>query len=123
MVQESGHEADRYRDTVHGCLLGTALGDALGWPVELTPLSGIRANYGAHGIQEFDARASGGRGAITDDTQMMLFTAAGILRGTVRAMEKDGGDGRAGRGVSGAEREAGKSGCPSRRSRCQSFDG
>lgn len=67
---------------VRGCLLGTAVGDALGWPVEFESLSRIRARYGPDGIQEFDPRAPGGLGAVTDDTQMTLFTAEGVLRST-----------------------------------------
>lgn len=69
---------------VRGCLLGTAVGDALGWPVEFLRLDEIRARYGPDGIQDFDPHAPGGRGAVTDDTQMTLFTAEGILRSTAR---------------------------------------
>lgn len=69
------------RDRIIGCLLGGAIGDALGWPVEFLSLAAIRRRYGAAGIREFDARAEGGLGAITDDTQMTLFTAEGLLDG------------------------------------------
>jgi len=67
--------ADRFA----GCLLGGAVGDALGWPVEFMPLAEIRSKFGPEGIQSFAATA-GGVGAITDDTQMTLFTAEGLLR-------------------------------------------
>jgi len=40
----------RYR----GCLLGGAVGDALGAPVEFLSLSRIRARYGEGGIGELD---------------------------------------------------------------------
>ncbi len=66
-----------------GCLLGGAIGDALGAPVEFLPLAQIRARYGPEGIRAFD-RAYGVVGAITDDTQMTLFTAEGIVRAWVR---------------------------------------
>lgn len=66
-----------------GCLLGTAAGDALGVPVGFMSAAEIRANYGDWGIAGFD-RAFGRYGAITDDTQMSLFTAEGLLRAWTR---------------------------------------
>jgi len=66
-------------DRFVGCLLGGAVGDALGWPVEFLSMAEIRRNFGAEGIQYF-ADTAGGIGAITDDTQMTLFTAEGLLR-------------------------------------------
>ena len=74
---------DRYL----GCMLGGAIGDALGAPVEFLNLTDIRTKYGSKGISEFD-RAYGRKGAITDDTQMALFTAEGLLRAFVRGNEK-----------------------------------
>lgn len=70
-----------------GCLLGGAAGDALGAPVEFMPLSEIRARFGPAGISKF-AEAYGKVGAITDDTQMTLFTAEGLMRAWVRALTK-----------------------------------
>lgn len=61
------------------CLLGGAVGDALGAPVEFASLAEIRARYGPAGITDFQT-AYGRVGAITDDTQMTLFTAEGLLR-------------------------------------------
>jgi len=72
---------------IRGCLLGGAVGDALGWPVEFMKIDEIRRRYGPDGIREYDPSAPGGLGAITDDTQMTLFTAEGILRSTTRCME------------------------------------
>lgn len=66
-----------------GCLLGGAVGDALGAPVEFLSIDDIRAKYGSAGIDDYDL-AYGRRGAITDDTQMTLFTAEGVLRADVR---------------------------------------
>ncbi len=37
-----------------GCLLGLAIGDALGAPVEFLQLYGIKAKYGEAGIQDLD---------------------------------------------------------------------
>lgn len=66
-----------------GCLLGGAAGDALGAPVEFSSMQGIVTAFGPAGIQDF-APAYGRLGAITDDTQMTLFTAEGLIRAQVR---------------------------------------
>jgi ADP-ribosylglycohydrolase len=66
---------ERYR----GCLLGGAVGDALGAPVEFSSLAQIRREFGESGIRDF-VEAYGKLGAITDDTQMTLFTAEGCIR-------------------------------------------
>ena len=76
-----------------GCLLGGAIGDALGAPIEFLSLKEIREQFGYDGIKDFHP-AYGKLGAITDDTQMTLFTAEGLLRGLVRFRE---------RGIGGAE--------------------
>lgn len=68
---------------VRGCLLGGAVGDALGAPVEFLSTAEIRAHFGNLGIQDF-APAFGRVGAITDDTQMTLFTAEGLIRAHAR---------------------------------------
>lgn len=71
------------RQRFRGCLLGGAVGDALGAPVEFMTRAQILARYGEHGIQSFDA-AYGRKGAITDDTQMTMFTAEGLLQAVSR---------------------------------------
>ncbi len=68
---------------VRGCLLGGAVGDALGAGLEFLSLSAIRASYGPDGPSGF-VPAWGRRGAITDDTQMSLFTTEGLIRAWVR---------------------------------------
>ena len=75
------------RDRVRGCLLGGACGDALGAPVEFMTLDQIKSKYGSGGIRDFD-EAYGCVGAITDDTQMTLFTVEGIIRAWVRGALK-----------------------------------
>lgn len=72
---------------VLGCLLGGAVGDALGAPVEFLDWSQIRREFGKQGIADF-VPVYGQLGAITDDTQMMLFTAEGLLRAYVRSTTK-----------------------------------
>ena len=70
-----------------GCLLGGAVGDALGAPIEFLKLDAIRKAHGPAGLTDY-APAYGRIGAITDDTQMTLFTAEGLLRAYVRAATK-----------------------------------
>ena len=70
-----------------GCLLGGAVGDALGAPVEFLSMPEIMSRFGQNGIREFES-AYGRVGAITDDTQMTLFTAEGVLRAAVRFENK-----------------------------------
>lgn len=70
-----------------GCLLGGAVGDALGAPVEFMPGDEIVRRFGRDGITEY-VPAYGRIGAITDDTQMTLFTGEGLLRAWVRGCLK-----------------------------------
>src|SRR3990167_4825674 len=74
-------------ERIKGCLLGGAVGDALGAPVEFLEWPAIEAKFGPQGIVDF-APAFGITGAITDDTQMMLFTAEGLLRAYVRGSSR-----------------------------------
>lgn len=67
------------RERVLGCFLGGAAGDALGAPIEFKSLLSILDTYGDNGITDFD-KAHGLTGEITDDTQMTLFTAEGLIR-------------------------------------------
>ncbi|MFG6191375.1 ADP-ribosylglycohydrolase family protein [Nonomuraea sp. JJY05] len=68
------------RDRVRGCLLGGAIGDALGAPIEFQSLREIRREHGAEGITGYVATWRGKSGLITDDTQMTLFTVEGLLQ-------------------------------------------
>lgn len=65
-----------------GCLIGGAAGDALGYAVEFQSLDGIRRKFGEKGIQRYEK--INGKAIISDDTQMTLFTANGILLGITR---------------------------------------
>lgn len=69
-------------DCFKGCLLGGAAGDALGYPVEFLQEEAILQKYGAGGITEYSKRD--GVAEISDDTQMTLFTAHGLLLGATR---------------------------------------
>jgi ADP-ribosylglycohydrolase len=61
-------------DAARGLLLGLALGDALGWPVEFLALPAIRARYGPGGITEPPDPA-----IYTDDTQMTMAVAEALI--------------------------------------------
>ena len=63
----------RYR----GCLIGGAVGDALGYAVEFMDIDSIRRRYGEKGITEYTL--TDGCALISDDTQMTLYTANAIL--------------------------------------------
>ena len=82
-----GDSPNTLRDRILGCLLAGACGDALGAPVEYMSAAEIRAKYGPSGIHHFD-NAYRHVGAITDDTQMTLFTVEGIIRAWVRQQLK-----------------------------------
>lgn len=58
----------RDKDQFRGCLLGGAIGDALGWPVEFLSLIKIKKKYGENGITDLVAGING-KAEITDDTQ------------------------------------------------------
>ena len=77
-------EQQDFRSRVRGTLLGAAIGDALGAPRRLdSPSTPIREAYGPEGLTDL-ASAYGRRGAITDDTQLTLFTVDGLIRAQVR---------------------------------------
>ena len=71
-------------DRFLGCLLGGAIGDALGYPVEFTgPGKAILARHGALPPPQLDY-AGARSGLVSDDTQMTLFAAEGIIRAVQR---------------------------------------
>ena len=73
-------------DKVRGSLIGGAAGDALGYAVEFHDEGYIFQKYGPSGITEYDL--VNGKALISDDTQMTLFTAAGLLTGYSVSMQR-----------------------------------
>lgn len=65
-----------------GCLIGGAAGDALGYEVEFMSERQIFERFGKNGITEYCLK--NGVAEISDDTQMTMFTATGLLFGTTR---------------------------------------
>ncbi|MFF7259037.1 ADP-ribosylglycohydrolase family protein [Streptomyces sp. NPDC008159] len=77
-----------YRARVRGCLLGGAVGDALGYPVEFASLAVIRSTYGDRGVTGLVPDVDGAVGRVSDDTQMTLFTVEGLRQAHERARRK-----------------------------------
>lgn len=71
-------------DKIRGSLIGGAVGDALGYPVEFMSSEMICNKFGERGITEYQLDPVSGKALISDDTQMTLFTADGILVGETR---------------------------------------
>lgn len=80
------------KDRVRGSLIGGAIGDALGFPVEfIYSYEEIQKRYGENGITRLDSaqwwtESNVGKAVISDDTQMTLFTALGLLNAKEKGM-------------------------------------
>lgn len=82
-MSDKSRQTSLAQDRVLGCMLGGAVGDALGYTIEFNSWSEIQRKYGSEGIREYELDRRG-VARISDDTQMSLFTAAGILLGMTR---------------------------------------
>lgn len=88
---ERVRETETNLDRIRGSLVGGAIGDALGYTVEFMQEEQIFRKYGSSGITEYEL--TNGKALVSDDTQMTLFTANGILVGDTRlSMRGIGGD-------------------------------
>jgi len=75
-------EVERFR----GCILGLAIGDALGHPTEFVgSVAAIRSRWGERGVTTFERSGRHPAGTFTDDTQMSIA----VLRALLRAGHKD----------------------------------
>ena len=81
---KSIRETEAYKDKVRGCLIGGAAGDALGYAIEFDSEDEIFSRFGRPGITEYSLDGRSGKAVISDDTQMTLFTANGLLVGDTR---------------------------------------
>ena len=64
-----------------GCMLGGAVGDALGYLIEDMDLKTIHKKYGPYGLRTILKLASNDKkSVVSDDTQMALLTACFGLR-------------------------------------------
>ncbi|MFJ3825877.1 ADP-ribosylglycohydrolase family protein [Streptomyces nodosus] len=76
-------EQQDFRSRVRGTLLGVAVGDALGAPLDGLSLEEIREEHGREGLSDLASRF-GRRGAISHLTQLTLFSVDGLIRAQVR---------------------------------------
>lgn len=65
-----------------GCILGGAVGDAMGYPVEFLKMDEIKEEYGNDGISMY--KLYNDKALVSDDTQMTMYTACGLLKGYTR---------------------------------------
>ena len=77
-----GNHLDKYR----GCLLGLAVGDAMGMPVDDMTLEQIRESYGPNGLLGYDLRSD--YAEITSYTQLAAFVCNALLL----SVSRDKGD-------------------------------
>lgn len=76
---------EQLQDKCRGSLVGGAVGDALGYPVEFVySFEEIRARYGEEGVTEYDLSypwldEKFDKALLSDDTQMTLYTSEGLL--------------------------------------------
>lgn len=66
-----------------GCLLGLAIGDAMGYPVDSKNWEEIQQDYGPNGLLGYDLQHD--YADITSYTQLAVFAANGLLAGMTRA--------------------------------------
>lgn len=71
-----------------GCLVGLAVGDALGYPVEGMSLRQIHEKYGPAGLGDFVSRHGHPPGSYSDDTQLTLAVAHALLEAGERPADE-----------------------------------
>ena len=84
IMNGSKHKLENYQS----CLLGGAIGDALGNPIEFDSISNIIRKYGKNGIQDLLVNLKG-IAEVTDDTQMTMYTADGIIKSLLKTFDKN----------------------------------
>ncbi len=78
-------DKQQLQNKIRGSITGGAVGDALGYPIEFVySFNDICARYGKEGITEFDMsypwlESEEKKALFSDDTQMTLYTAEGLL--------------------------------------------
>lgn len=70
------------REAYRGCLLGLAVGDAMGYSADTKTWEQIQEDYGPHGLLGYDL--VNGYADVTSHTQLALFTCNGLLIGVTR---------------------------------------
>ena len=73
-------------DKIKGCIIGGAIGDALGYPIEFVySFNGIQKKYGEKGIENYDLEYAWlgdkiNKAQVSDDTQMTLYTLEALMQ-------------------------------------------
>jgi ADP-ribosylglycohydrolase len=92
-----------------GCVLGAAIGDAMGHPTEFMSMDAIRQRWGAQGVQGFELYWEDARGdrfaPYTDDTQMAEAVLRSLLASRESGEELDAAMQRMGRAFVGWARQ------------------
>lgn len=70
------------QDAYRGCLLGLAIGDAMGYPVDTKTWKQIQEDYGPYGLMGYDLR--NGYAEVSSHTQLAVFSCNGLLLGLTR---------------------------------------
>ena len=65
-----------------GCLLGLAIGDAMGYPVDTKTWKQIQEEYGPYGLMGYDLR--NGYAEVSSHSQLAAFSCNGLLLGLTR---------------------------------------
>lgn len=89
-IDQGAVAAPSLKSRIHGCLLGGALGDSLGYAVEFDSIEVIRRRFGADGLT--DLTALDGASHFSDDTQMTLYTVDGLVEALEWANDGVGAD-------------------------------
>lgn len=80
--RKGGHHMAQLRSAYRGCLLGLAVGDAMGYTVDARSMAEIREDYGPNGLLGYDL--VNGYADVTSYTQLAAFTCNGLLLGLTR---------------------------------------
>ena len=70
------------RSAYRGCLLGLAVGDAMGYTIDTKSWAEIQEDYGPYGLMGYDLR--NGYAEISSHTQIAAFSCNGLLLGLTR---------------------------------------
>ncbi|MET3141959.1 UNVERIFIED_ORG: ADP-ribosylglycohydrolase [Arthrobacter sp. UYEF2] len=76
-IEPGAVAAPPLKSRIHGCLLGGALGDSLGYAVESDSIDAIRQRFGPAGLTDLAGLDGGSH--FSDDTQMTLYTVDGLV--------------------------------------------
>ncbi len=85
LSQQGANSMMKSAQHFYGCLMGGAIGDALGAPVAFMKYDEIKRLYGEKGLEYLIVPEGVEEALISDHTQMTLFTAEGLLRSDVKA--------------------------------------